>query len=332
MGRITLLTTRDAAPGLIWMDRMTRAVTETCTTGGDDIGDAGGIAGSPGRPGAAPESSGSTEAGPTPDPGGGELTGSTTLAHDIWRSIRLVRLWKFLAWRGLVKRHEQTRLGFLWIPASALIHMAFVGTVFSFIFPGGRYIPHFVLGYAAWSVIARGLNDSARLWQSAEKYLKHVSIPVSIFIVQLIAQSMIRMAFILPIAFVIAIIFKSHPSWATLLVIPGVVVLVANLTWILTILSVLCMRVRDVGSFLPNAVFMCYLLTPIIWQPERLGSKAWVVNFNPLYQLVELIRAPLMGHPPSAITWGVTIGMVAVGTPIAYAALAATRKRIVLWI
>lgn len=296
---------------------MTRALAEPVAPVPDDA---------PGRGG-----QGGSARGQVPDPDGGELTGSTTLAHDIWRSINQVRLWKFLAWRGLVKRYDRTWLGFLWIPGSALIHMAFVGTVFSFIFPGGRYIPHFVLGFAAWSVIARGLNESARLWRGAEKYLKHLSIPVSVFLIQLIAQSAIRLAFIVPIAFVIALFFNARPSWETLLVIPGVLLLLANLAWALTIMSVVCMRLRDVGSFLPNAVFMCYLMTPIIWEPQRLGDKEWLVNFNPFFHLVELIRAPLQGDAPTAITWAVACGMIAIGTPIAYAALAATRKRIVLW-
>jgi lipopolysaccharide transport system permease protein len=294
---------------------MTRVLTQPATADAEHR--AGGAAGDP----------------PAADrPVGGQMAGSVTLAHDVWRSLKHVRLWRFLAWRALVRRYDRTWLGAMWIPVSALVHMLFVGTVFAFIFPGGRFIPHFVLGFAVWSVIARGLNESARLWKSAEKYLKHLNIPVSVFLVQLVAQAAIRLAFILPIALLIAVGFKARPDLSTLWIIPGLLLLLGNLAWSLTLLSVACMKSRDLASFVPNAVFMAYLLTPIIWEPDRLGEHAWMVNFNPFFHMVELIRAPMQGDDPAAVSWIVSIGMVLIGTPIAYAALAATRRRIVLWV
>ena len=48
---------------------------------------------------------------------------------------------------------------------------------------------------------------------------------------------------------------------------------------------------------------IAFFLTPVLWQPEQLGGRAAYLPFNPFYGLIEIVRAPLLGHSPGGVIW-----------------------------
>jgi ABC-type polysaccharide/polyol phosphate export permease len=71
------------------------------------------------------------------------------------------------------------------------------------------------------------------------------------------------------------------------------------------VLGILCTRFRDVPQIVAAVLQLLFLLTPIIWTPESIRGKSVSVllDFNPFYYLVEIVRGPLLGHPPDAYIW-----------------------------
>jgi lipopolysaccharide transport system permease protein len=82
-----------------------------------------------------------------------------------------------------------------------------------------------------------------------------------------------------------------------------------------------------IGSILP----IFFYLTPIIWMPDlMLGVR--LLEFNPFYHMISLVRAPLMGDIPSPQTW-IFCGIAAVvGWVIALLVYARSRDRVVFWL
>jgi len=72
--------------------------------------------------------------------------------------------------------------------------------------------------------------------------------------------------------------------------------------------------------------------TPIMYLRESLGESAWIADINPLYHLIELVRAPLLGQAPAILSWEVAIATAVVGTAFALALLVRTSRRIVFWV
>jgi lipopolysaccharide transport system permease protein len=72
--------------------------------------------------------------------------------------------------------------------------------------------------------------------------------------------------------------------------------------------------------------------TPIMWPVGSIGSDSWIVVLNPAYHLVELVRAPLLGGSPTALSWAVALGCCAGGTLFAVLLLRHTSRRIVYWL
>ena len=104
-----------------------------------------------------------------------------------------------------------------------------------------------------------------------------------------------------------------------LLSVIGLGLLVTNLVWMMLILSVICTRFRDFTQIVQNAIQVLFYVTPIIWNKDlltgRIGTE--LLDFNPFYHLLSIVRDPLLGNIPSTTNWLVSVIMAIVGWTIA---------------
>ena len=77
---------------------------------------------------------------------------------------------------------------------------------------------------------------------------------------------------------------------------------------------------------------IAFFLTPVMWIPEMLGSRAYLALYNPFAYFVELIRAPLLGQAVPALTWMLVLGVTATGWAAAWAVFARYRGRVAYWL
>jgi ABC-type polysaccharide/polyol phosphate export permease len=71
----------------------------------------------------------------------------------------------------------------------------------------------------------------------------------------------------------------------------------------------------------------------VLWNPEQLqGRMGLVVQLNPLYHLMELLRAPLLGRAPELRTWLVVAASTIVGWALAMYLFGRFRRRIPYWL
>jgi ABC-type polysaccharide/polyol phosphate export permease len=107
-----------------------------------------------------------------------------------------------------------------------------------------------------------------------------------------------------------------------------------NLLWIALILGVACARFRDLPQMVGSVLQVVFYLTPIMWLPKSLPANvsAYLLDFNPAYHLLEIVRAPLLGYPPSAMNWAVSGLLAAVGWAVALLFYGHFRRRIAYWL
>jgi lipopolysaccharide transport system permease protein len=97
-------------------------------------------------------------------------------------------------------------------------------------------------------------------------------------------------------------------------------------------LGILCTRFRDILPIVGNIIQVAFFFTPVMWSPDILKDRAWVADYNPLYHLIELIRAPVLGQPIQTNSWLVSIGMLIVGFLVAQVLMTKYRNRVVYWL
>ena len=74
-------------------------------------------------------------------------------------------------------------------------------------------------------------------------------------------------------------------------------------------------------------------VTPIFWSADQLGGRARaLVDFNLLYHLVDVVRAPLLGHAPSTLTYFSVLAAALLGWSLTFVVFSRFRRRIPYWI
>lgn len=249
------------------------------------------------------------------------------------KGLKQHRLWTSLAYRSLKRPYRRTSLKLAWLPLSDFIHIAVLGSVYLLILGrGNRYMSYFAAGWLVWSTITRALGMAKSLWISNAKYIKHMKIEYSIFYYMSIYQTFISLTLSFPTMLLFIFLDGGHFSTSWFLIIPGIILLLLNLFWIIIIISLLSARYRDFTMFLPQIIFMAFLLTPIIWQAERLGDYQWIVDFNPIYHLIQVIRAPLLGNTELYYNWLFLIITAVVGNILAAVFFCRQKRNIVFWV
>ena len=91
-------------------------------------------------------------------------------------------------------------------------------------------------------------------------------------------------------------------------------------------------RFRDIPPIVASAMQLVFFVTPVIWKPEQLGNWQRWLFVNPLFDLLEIVRAPLLGDPMSASVWiGAlvsSLGLIA----IAWVFFIHARGRLAFWV
>jgi lipopolysaccharide transport system permease protein len=252
---------------------------------------------------------------------------------DWWAGTRRYEAWSTLAWFDVVLRYRRSMLGPWWITLSMGLLLLGLGPLYSLLFdiPIRDYLPYVTLGIVVWSLIASTLQDACMALAGAGTQLRQGTVPPSLILWRLVTKHLIQFAHHAVLFVPVAIWAPVRPTAATLLAIPGLLLVVALLhVWGL-ILAMACARYRDVASAVASVLQLLMFLTPVFWSPASLPDRARLVLLNPFAQMLELIRSPLLGEAPSAFAWQITIGALVVSAAIAAIVSAAQRGRLVYW-
>ena len=92
------------------------------------------------------------------------------------------------------------------------------------------------------------------------------------------------------------------------------------------------MKKRGFLPIVTNFLQVAFFFTPIMWSPELLQDRGWIADFNPLYHLIEIVRAPVLGTPIQLQSWVWSIGFLIVGFAAAQYLMMRARHRLTYWL
>ena len=77
-----------------------------------------------------------------------------------------------------------------------------------------------------------------------------------------------------------------------------------------------------------------FYVTPIIWLPSLLPARTsmMMLDPNPFFHLMEIVRAPLMNFYPSMTNWVVSVMLAIFGWGVAIKMFNKYRSRIAYWL
>ena len=91
-------------------------------------------------------------------------------------------------------------------------------------------------------------------------------------------------------------------------------------------------RFRDIPQIIFSAIQVLFFLTPILWSPDLLRSRAYLVDWNPFYHLIEVVRAPLLGTAPAALTYASVLAITGLNLMLTGLLFTRYRGRLAYWV
>ncbi|HXM81116.1 MAG TPA: ABC transporter permease [Burkholderiales bacterium] len=258
----------------------------------------------------------------------------TLAVRDLRDGLTSIHVWPMLGWSEIRQRYRRSALGPFWLTISTGILVAGMGPLYGRLFGQevGTYFPFLAIGFIVWQLIASLMNDSGQVFIAAEQYIKQVRMPFTIHVLRMIWRNAIIFAHNFVIVILVLVAFVPAWNWQLLMVLPGLVLLLINGIWLAMMLGMLCARFRDIPQIITSIVQVAFFLTPVMWRKEMLGHYQWAADVNPLYHLIEIVRAPLLGQSPANLSWMVVAMLTLGGFAVTMPLFARYRARIAYWI
>lgn len=253
---------------------------------------------------------------------------------DFCHGIRLAELWLTMGWYDVRQRYSRSVFGPFWVTISLAVFVAGLGITYAALFrvPVMAYLPYVTVGMVLWSLITALLNEGAATFTGATAAIKQMPAPIGIHVLRVVWRNLIVLAHNAAIVLIVLVACGARPGWAVLAALPGLVILLVNgVGWSLS-LGLIGARFRDVIPLVANATQMLLFVTPVLWRADDLGQRRVLAEFNPLFHLIEIVRAPLLGAAFPARSFAVALAVTVVNLGVALVLYARLRSRVAYWL
>jgi ABC-2 type transport system permease protein len=113
---------------------------------------------------------------------------------------------------------------------------------------------------------------------------------------------------------------------------PGLLLVLANGIWMSLLAGIVSLRRRDFIPAISSVMQIAMFVTPIFWPKGSLGPQlAYLADLNPLYHLVTVVRAPLLGSFAPTESWIVSVLTLFIGSLITFYIYGRNRDQFAYW-
>ncbi|HEY2696165.1 MAG TPA: ABC transporter permease [Pseudonocardiaceae bacterium] len=280
---------------------------------------------------------------------------------DMREGLGAWRLWTHLGWNDLRSRYRRSFLGAFWLTIATATTTAGLGILFSALFHDqlSTFLPYIGTGLIIWGFINGCLLDGPDTFAASEGVIKQVPAPMTVFVLRTVWRQLLTLAHNMIIYVVLLAVFFGQLShsytmtsenctdnglacqpglgWHSLLAIPGFLILLVAMVALTMILGIFAARFRDVKPLIGALVQLLFFFLPISWPLDTFvqkvgGGKAWIIQLNPLFHFVQIVRQPLIGQTVDWWSWVVALGLTVLIWALALTMLRRYRARISYWV
>lgn len=253
------------------------------------------------------------------------------------RIIRSIKLASFLGWQDVRQAYRRSVIGPFWITAGMAVQIGAMAIVFGMIFKAEmiNFLPFIATSIILWSLIAGILSEGCMSFIGAEAIIRQLNLSMATHVLRVIWKNIVTFGHnvvILPLAFLI--VFRGLEPCA-LFALPGLSLLVLNLSWMAMLLGLLSARYRDLPPIVSSLLTIALYVTPVMWYPSLIGNNAvahFLLGLNPFYHLIQIVRLPLLGEFPTIENWSVSITLFVLGWAAVLVFFRKFGKSIAYWV
>jgi ABC-2 type transport system permease protein len=221
--------------------------------------------------------------------------------------------------RAIKQRYKRSVLGFAWTMLNPLLTMVILTVVFSAVF--GPIVPNYplfvIIGLLAWNLFSLGSAQGLASVVDSGALIRKVAVPKEMFPLAAVAANLVNFLFsLVPLALVM-LIMRVHVTRAIVWVPLGILLIAVFTLGVALALTTLNVFFRDVRYFYEAALLAWFYGTPIFYPMDVVSPRARaILQWNPMYVLVDVFRTPIYAGIPPAPEMVVTAAVEALATVV----------------
>ncbi len=237
---------------------------------------------------------------------------SSSVRQTLREAWAMRRVWWFTATARTKARFVRTVLGSFWLGLSNLFSIAALALVYGAVFKVqdfNTYVVYLGTGLVVWNTIAAAVGSAPNLFEHNQAHVHNTNLNPVFYTLEEWAFQL--QTFVQSFLLVLLALSFFQPSLFSNLFVVGwlpLLNLFLFLYWFPVLVCLLGARYRDIYQLVPIVLQLVFLLSPILYKKDNLGSMVWTANFNPIYRILSPVRHSLMS---GQLQWGPCIFLLA---------------------
>jgi ABC-type polysaccharide/polyol phosphate export permease len=264
-----------------------------------------------------------------------------TSSSDTDRGIRDLRdiivrstIWSSLATADIRSKYRLSTFGSFWITLTTGAMALAIGLFYGQFFGQDMhsYLPYFTANIITWTFISSVLGEASLTLVGSGNLIRSSQMPIVFHIMRMLQRNLIIVLHnaVVLIAIWPFVRWSLYPSAVLSLV--GMVLLYLFLIGMSAIISIVCVRYRDVPPLIQVLIQFLFFLTPIIWYPEQIKFGTGLLKLNPVSYMLMIVRDPILGRPVEIQTWIIAIVLSLASLTAGSLMYVRFRRRIAYWV
>ena len=254
--------------------------------------------------------------------------------RDLAETARLWRLCCTLAWLDIKLRYRGSMLGPFWLTLSTGAMVGSMGVIYAILFKMGLrdYLPFLALSLVLWGYLNTLVTDGCATYTQVERIIRSVRMPQSLYAARVVVRNLLVLGHNVVVIVAVYVLLGVWPGAEILLALPGLALWLLDSLAVCLLLGALCARFRDIPPIIGSILQMAFFVSAVIWKPGQLHGYAWLMEFNPFFSLLEIVRAPLLGEFPAVGVWASALAYSGMLCGASWLLFARVRGRIAFWV
>ncbi|MEM1432602.1 MAG: hypothetical protein AAGG11_00955 [Pseudomonadota bacterium] len=195
-----------------------------------------------------------------------------------------------------------------------------------------EYVPYLVAGLSVWNFLSGAITSGASVFTAnAGIILNTPTLPMQHVVrlwTNLNLRFVLQLIVFVPVALYYDMLADVRWSGAVL----GLVVMSLIAMPMILLAGIANTYLRDVEPMIAVVMRFFFFITPVFWIPVGDRLQTLLVQFNPFFYLLELLRRPLLGATVESATLALCLLLLLCVLAAAFGLLKVTRTRLAVWL
>jgi len=245
---------------------------------------------------------------------------SHTLFADVTYAISLWPIWLRLGIQDVRLRFRRSTLGVGWIFLNLAVMIVAIGLIYGRLLGQelNKFLPFLTVGIVTWGYLTSSIVEGGSAFIASEGYIKQIGLPLFVYVLRSFISVSLVMLLSMLAYFVVAMLYGVSFALGIFWAVPGLLLVGVVALLLIATFAYLNTRFRDATHLAATVLQVLFYVTPVIWPPEVLRDKGlpWVLDYNPFYHLLEVVRQPLLYSEPATTMNYLMVGTLIVGLAI----------------